>query len=275
MPELPEVETVLRGISPHISGQTVNRAVVRQPKLRFPVTPDLNGILHKQKVLSCSRRAKYLLIRFDTGVLLIHLGMSGSLRILTAGNPAIDEIGKHDHVDIVFDNGTVLRYHDPRRFGMVLWFAGAAEHHPLLAALGPEPFESQFDAAYLYSKLHTQKRAVKLALMDNAVVVGIGNIYANESLFKAGISPKRPANKITKQECVKLVETIQAVLNRAIATGGSTLRDFVDSNGQSGYFQQEYTVYGRHNEPCIQCGKPIQKETLGQRGTFYCSHCQK
>lgn len=275
MPELPEVETALRGISPHISGRTVKNTVVRQPKLRFPVTPDLAGILHNQTVLSCTRRAKYLLVGFNTGVLLIHLGMSGSLRILTAENPDIDNPGKHDHVDIVFDNGTVLRYRDPRRFGMVSWFAGAAEHHPLLAALGPEPFEPQFDAAYLYSKLHAQKRAVKLALMDNAVVVGIGNIYANESLFKAGISPKRPANKITKQECVKLVETIQTVLNRAIATGGSTLRDFVDSNGQSGYFQQEYTVYGRHNEPCVQCGELIQKETLGQRGTFYCSRCQK
>ncbi len=275
MPELPEVETTLRGIAPHINGQTVASVAVRQPKLRFPVTPDLAEILSGQTVQSCTRRAKYLLIHFPAGLLLVHLGMSGSLRIFTNGDARIGFPEKHDHLDIVFANGTVLRYHDPRRFGMVLWFAGAAEHHPLLAALGPEPLDDAFDAAYLYGKLRTQKRAVKLSLMDNAVVVGVGNIYANESLFKAGISPKRPACKVSKKECAKLVETIRAVLQRAIATGGSTLRDFVDSDGKSGYFQQEYTVYGRHNQPCPQCGRLILKETLGQRGTFYCGNCQK
>lgn len=275
MPELPEVETTLRGIAPHINGQTVASVTVRQPKLRFPVTPGLAEILNGQTVQSCTRRAKYLLIHFPAGLLLVHLGMSGSLRIFTANGTQAAEAGKHDHLDIVFANGTVLRYHDPRRFGMVLWFAGAAEHHPLLAALGPEPLGDSFDAAYLYGKLRTQKRAVKLSLMDNAVVVGVGNIYANESLFKAGISPKRPACKVSKKECAKLVETIRAVLQRAIATGGSTLRDFVDSDGKSGYFQQEYTVYGRHNQPCPQCGRLILKETLGQRGTFYCGNCQK
>ena len=201
--------------------------------------------------------------------------MSGSLRIFTADDERIATPDKHDHLDFVFDDGTVLRYHDPRKFGAVLWYEGIAEHHPLLEKLGPEPLSGDFDANYLYQKLKTQKRAVKLALMDNVVVVGVGNIYANESLFKAGISPLRPANKLTKKECALLVETVKAVLQRAIETGGSTLRDFVNSDGKSGYFQQEYTVYGRHNEPCVQCGGLIFKETLGQRGTFYCPNCQK
>ncbi|MBF0803613.1 MULTISPECIES: bifunctional DNA-formamidopyrimidine glycosylase/DNA-(apurinic or apyrimidinic site) lyase [unclassified Neisseria] len=275
MPELPEVETTLRGIAPHINGQTVASAAVRQPKLRFPVTPGLAEVLSGQTVQGCTRRAKYLLVHFPAGLLLVHLGMSGSLRVFTADDARIAGPGKHDHLDITFANGTVLRYHDPRRFGMVLWFAGAAEHHPLLAALGPEPLSGAFDAAYLYGKLRTQKRAVKTALMDNAVVVGVGNIYANESLFKAGISPKRPACTISRKECAKLVDAIRTVLQRAIAAGGSTLRDFVDSDGKSGYFQQEYTVYGRHNQPCLQCGSLILKETLGQRGTFYCGNCQK
>lgn len=275
MPELPEVETALRGISPHISGKTVAAVQVRQPKLRFPVTPGLSQLLHGQTVQGCTRRAKYLLMHFPAGILLVHLGMSGSLRIFTAVNPQAAEAGRHDHIDIAFSDGTLLRYHDPRRFGMVLWFAGAPEHHPLLASLGPEPLDAAFDAAYLYGRLHTQKRAIKQALMDNAVVVGVGNIYANESLFYAGISPKRPANKVSRKECAALVENIKTVLTRAIAAGGSTLRDFVDSEGNSGYFQQEYAVYGRHNEPCPQCGSLILKTMLGQRGTFYCGNCQK
>ena len=275
MPELPEVETTLRGISPHIHGQTVANTIIRQPKLRWRIPDDLAHTLAGQTVLECTRRAKYLLIRFATGIVLIHLGMSGSLRIFTAGDARISSPDKHDHVDIVFANGTVLRLHDPRRFGAVLWFAGAPEHHPLLAALGPERLSPQFNADYLYEKLRKQKRAAKLALMDNAVVVGVGNIYANECLFKAGISPMRAANQITRQECGLLVETIQAVLQRAIATGGSTLRDFVNSDGKSGYFQQEYTVYGRENQPCLQCGDLIHKAVIGQRGTFYCTRCQK
>ena len=226
MPELPEVETTLRGINPHIQGKKVADVVLRQTKLRWQVNPQLAELLAGQEVLICRRRAKYLIISFATGILLIHLGMSGSLRIFTDGDARIDHPDKHDHVDIVFADGT-------------------------------------------------QKRAVKLALMDNAVVVGVGNIYANESLFKAGISPHRPADKIKKKECVVLVETVKAVLQRAIETGGSTLRDFVNSDGKSGYFQQEYTVYGRYNEPCVRCGGLVQKEVLGQRGTFYCPNCQK
>ncbi|OFN04522.1 DNA-formamidopyrimidine glycosylase [Neisseria sp. HMSC055F11] len=275
MPELPEVETTLRGISPHIQGKKVADVVLRQTKLRWQVNPQLAELLAGQEVLICRRRAKYLIISFATGILLIHLGMSGSLRIFTDGDARIDHPDKHDHVDIMFADGTVLRYHDPRKFGAILWYEGIAEHHPLLEKLGPEPLSDDFSADYLYQKLKTQKRAVKLALMDNAVVVGVGNIYANESLFKAGISPHRPADKIKKKECVVLVETVKAVLQRAIETGGSTLRDFVNSDGKSGYFQQEYTVYGRHNEPCVRCGGLVQKEVLGQRGTFYCPNCQK
>lgn len=249
--------------------------MLRQTKLRWQVNPQLAELLAGQEVLSCRRRAKYLVIGFATGILLIHLGMSGSLRIFTDGDARIDHPDKHDHADIVFADGTVLRYHDPRKFGAILWYEGIAEHHPLLEKLGPEPLSDDFSADYLYRKFKTQKRAVKLALMDNTVVVGVGNIYANESLFKSGISPHRPADKVKKKECSVLVETIKAVLQRAIETGGSTLRDFVNSDGKSGYFQQEYTVYGRHNDPCVRCGGLVQKEVLGQRGTFYCPNCQK
>ncbi|EGV35446.1 bifunctional DNA-formamidopyrimidine glycosylase/DNA-(apurinic or apyrimidinic site) lyase [Neisseria weaveri] len=275
MPELPEVETTLRGIEPHIQGQTVQNITIRQPKLRWPVSPDLPSILQHQPVLSCNRRAKYLLIRFPTGILLIHLGMSGSLRIFTDGLNQTVQAGKHDHIDIVFTNGTLLRYHDPRRFGAMLWFSGAEEHHPLLQHLGPEPLSDDFNAAYLHQKISNQQRAIKTALMDNAVVVGVGNIYANESLFKSGISPLRPARSLTLAECTLLVGNIRAVLQRAIETGGSTLRDFVNSDGKSGYFQQEYTVYGRQGQSCLQCGTEIMKTTIGQRGTFYCPICQK
>lgn len=275
MPELPEVETTLRGIAPHISGKSVVRADFRQLNLRWPIRPDLARILDGQTILACGRRAKYLIVRFQTGIMLIHLGMSGSLRILTAGDGRIDAPDKHDHFDIVFSDGTVLRYRDPRRFGALLWYEGIAEHHPLLEKLGPEPLSEAFDGDYLYARLQTLKRAVKPALMDNEVVVGVGNIYANESLFKAGILPHRPANRVTKKECVLLAATIKTVLQRAIDTGGSTLRDFVNSDGESGYFQQEYAVYGRHNQPCPTCGMLIQKATLGQRGTFYCNRCQR
>ncbi len=275
MPELPEVETTLRGIEPHINGKTITATVVRQAKLRWPVPPDLADTLAGGKVLSCQRRAKYLLIRFAHGLLIIHLGMSGSLRIFTADDRRAALPEKHDHLDFVFHDGTVMRFHDPRRFGAVLWFAGAAEHHPLLARLGPEPLEAGFNADDLYQKLHTQKRAVKLALMDNAVVVGVGNIYANESLFLAGISPFRVANSLSVAECNALVAHIKTVLQRAIAAGGSTLRDFVNSDGKSGYFQQQYAVYGRQGEACPQCGGLVCKSVIGGRGSFYCPVCQQ
>lgn len=273
MPELPEVETVLRGVAPHIEGRTVAAVTVRQAKLRQPVPETLGATLAGETVLECSRRAKYLLIRFATGVLLIHLGMSGSLKILLPDAPH-PEPQKHDHLDIAFSDGTVLRYRDPRRFGLVLWFAGAAEHHPLLAALGPEPLTDEFDGSYLHRRLSSLKRPVKTALMDNAVVVGVGNIYANESLFAAGIRPDRAANSLSAEECEMLASCIKTVLERAIAAGGSTLRDFTDSSGHSGYFQQEYAVYGRQGQICPRCGGHVEKTVLGQRGTFFCAGCQ-
>lgn len=272
MPELPEVETTLRGIAPHISGKTVSGLHVRQAKLRWPVPPQLADTLTGQRVLECSRRAKYLLIHFQTGILLIHLGMSGSLRLFSTDAP---EAGKHDHIDLFFDDGTLLRYHDPRRFGAWLWYAGAAETHPLLCKLGPEPLSTDFTADYLLSRLSGRKTPIKNLLMDNAIVVGVGNIYANESLFLASITPQRPACKINPKEAAALVHHVREILRRAIAKGGSTLRDFVDSAGNSGYFQQEYRVYGRHQKPCPNCGTPIAKQTIGQRSAFYCPNCQK
>ncbi|WP_107688445.1 bifunctional DNA-formamidopyrimidine glycosylase/DNA-(apurinic or apyrimidinic site) lyase [Neisseria wadsworthii] len=273
MPELPEVETTLRGVSPHITGKTVAAVNIRQPKLRWPIPAHLADTLHDQPVTHCTRRAKYLLIHFQTGILIIHLGMSGSLRIFTPN--AAPPPGKHDHADIAFADGTIMRYHDPRRFGAILWFAGIAEQHPLLSKCGPEPLSEAFSPEYLYQSLKKRKCAVKLAIMDNALVVGVGNIYANESLFRAAVSPKRQACKVSQKEAAALCAHIKTVLQRAIDTGGSTLRDFVDSEGNSGYFQQEYAVYGRHNQPCPRCGQPIRKETIGQRGTFYCPNCQK
>ena len=272
MPELPEVETTLRGIAPHITHKTLSRVVIRQPKLRWPIPEDLSETLSGQTVQSCRRRAKYLLIEWETGVLLIHLGMSGSLRIFREKQPAPD---KHDHVDFIFADHTLLRYHDPRRFGAILWLPGVAEHHELLRHLGPEPLSEDFTAEYLHEHLRGKKRAVKLMLMDNALVVGVGNIYANESLFRAGILPDRAAQSIDLADCKRLVLAVKQILQRAIETGGSTLRDFVDSEGKSGYFQQEYNVYGRAGECCKVCGGLIEKSVLGQRGTFYCTHCQK
>lgn len=273
MPELPEVETTLRGIQPHIAGKKVKQVIVRQNKLRWLIPHALSDTLSQQTVQECTRRAKYLLIRFEAGVLIIHLGMSGSLRIFQSA--WVPEASKHDHVDFIFDDETVMRYHDPRKFGAILWFNGVAEHHDLLAQLGPEPLHSDFHAGYLMEKLKKQSRAIKTALMDNTIVVGVGNIYANESLFHAGILPERPARSLSLDECKALVQAIQQVLQRAIETGGSTLKDFVNSDGKSGYFQQEYKVYGRNGQSCDDCGNEIEKKIIGQRGTFYCRHCQK
>ena len=272
MPELPEVETTLRGITPHISHKTIRQVIVRQRKLRWQIVENLAEILHGQPIIQCSRRAKYLLLQLPTGVLFIHLGMSGSLRIFSPEEAG--EAGKHDHVDIVFHDGTLLRYHDPRRFGAILWYAGAADTHPLLQHLAPEPLENDFTPDYLYQALKNRKSPIKNLLMDNKIVVGVGNIYANESLFLAGISPHRQGNRISEHEAALLVHNIRKVLRAAIQQGGSTLRNFVNSDGKSGYFQQEYTVYGRQQQACVQCGGLIVKETLGQRGTFYCPHCQ-
>ena len=271
MPELPEVETTLRGLAPHLTGKTVADVVIRNAKLRWPVPKNLPQLLRGSTIRSLQRRAKYLLIGFEHGTLILHLGMSGSLRIL----PAATLPEKHDHFDLVLDNGTLVRLRDPRRFGAVLWHVGDPVLHPLLAALGPEPLGDDFDGAYLHHATRGRNIAIKQYLMGNHVVVGVGNIYANEALFRAGIKPQLAAGKLSLPRCAKLVKEIRATLAEAIAQGGSTLRDFVNSSGQPGYFQQHYWVYGRGGEPCRRCSSLIKQIRQGQRSSFYCGYCQK
>ena len=271
MPELPEVETTLRGLSPHMKGQTVAQVVIRNPHLRWPVPQHLVTTLRGQTVRSLLRRAKYLLLECDSGTLILHLGMSGSLRILSAKTPP----EKHDHFDLVLQNGTLMRLRDPRRFGAVLWHEGDITQHPLLLKLGPEPLLDDFDAGYLYRATRKRNAAIKQLIMDSHIVVGVGNIYASESLFHAGIRPQLAAGKLSLPRCARLVQTIRSTLTASIAQGGSTLRDFVDSNGKPGYFQQSYAVYGRTGEPCRVCNTKIKKIVQGQRSTFYCPGCQK
>jgi len=277
MPELPEVETTLRGLTPHLQGQRIKQVIIRNSNLRWPVPDNLPAILCKQTIRKLSRRAKYLLLECDSGTLILHLGMSGSLRVLSA--QTLPE--KHDHFDLVLENGTLMRLRDPRRFGAVLWHAeatgnqGDITQHPLLAKLGPEPLLEDFDAQYLYTATRKRRAAIKQVIMDSHVVVGVGNIYASESLFHAGIRPQLHAGKISLPRCERLVQTIRETLSASIAQGGSTLRDFTDSNGKPGYFQQSYMVYGRSGEPCRICGSAIQQIVQGQRSTYYCPKCQK
>ena len=271
MPELPEVETTRRGIEPHIENKKVSKVILRRETLRWPITPALSKDLPGETIKSVSRRGKYLLLATQKGCLLIHLGMSGSLRIVESSRAA----AKHDHVDVVFANNKVLRYTDPRRFGCILWETEPIEAHPLLASLGPEPLEDNFHTDYLFKKSRRRNIAVKTFIMDSKVVVGVGNIYANESLFLAGISPKRSAGKISKPRYEKLVECIQQVLQRAIDVGGTTLKDFTGSDGEPGYFAQSLHVYGRGGEPCHGCNSTLKEIRQGQRSTVYCSQCQK
>ncbi|MGL6072118.1 bifunctional DNA-formamidopyrimidine glycosylase/DNA-(apurinic or apyrimidinic site) lyase [Craterilacuibacter sp.] len=270
MPELPEVETTRRGIQNQLTGARISAIVVRNPALRWPVAPDLDAILRGQRILDVGRRAKYLLIECEQGTLIIHLGMSGSLRFVTADTP----IEKHDHIDLLLDNGHILRYRDPRRFGAVLWQYGPVLLHPLLTKLGPEPLSDAFDGSVLFDATRKRGSAIKLTIMDNHVVVGVGNIYANEALFHAGIAPTRSARSLTAEECGRLAAEIRTVLTRAIAAGGSTLRDFVDAIGKPGYFQQSYFVYGRSEQACLRCGSVIRQIRQGQRSSFFCPHCQ-
>jgi len=271
MPELPEVETTLRGLAPHLVAQRIADVIVRQPKLRWPVPKNLRGLLQGQTIRSLRRRAKYLLLACDHGTLILHLGMSGSLRILPADTPP----EKHDHFDLLLDNGKLMRLRDPRRFGAVLWCDGDVARHPLLQDLGPEPLEEKFDAAHLYRVTRKKTAAIKLVIMDSHAVVGVGNIYANEALFRTGIRPQLAAGKLSKPRCARLVQTIRETLTQAIALGGSSLRDFVNSEGKPGYFQQHYWVYGRAGEPCHACGTPIKHIKQGQRSSFYCPVCQR
>lgn len=270
MPELPEVETTRRGIERHLLQQSVQGVILRQRSLRWPVPEELEQQLPGCTVQTVQRRGKYLLLDCGRGHVLIHLGMSGSLRVLPAETPA----QKHDHLDIVLSNGQCLRYHDPRRFGCVLWTTQPVAEHPLLATLGPEPLSDEFDGAYLYQAVNGRRVPIKTLIMDSHVVVGVGNIYANESLFLSGILPNRAANRISAKSCERLVEQIKQVLAAAIEQGGTTLRDFTNSDGKPGYFAQQLHVYGRENEACPHCAAPIKRKVISQRATYYCTHCQ-
>ena len=269
MPELPEVETTRRGVSPLLEGRELRGARVRQRRLRYPVTPGLEGHLRGRRVEKIRRRGKYLLVETTGGTLIIHLGMSGSLRVLPASTPP----GPHDHVDILFDEHC-LRLRDPRRFGLVVWTAGDARRHSLLSHLGPEPLEPAFSAEYLYGVAKNRRGAVKNLIMNSRIVVGVGNIYANEALFSAGVDPRRRADRISRSRYARLVQAIRRVLSDAIEHGGTTLRDFVQENGRPGYFRQELRVYGREGQSCLACGAPIRHCVLGQRSTYYCVRCQ-
>lgn len=270
MPELPEVEITRRGIAPHLQDQIVTAVVVRQPRLRYPVPEDLAGRVSGLRVRSVRRRAKYLLLDFGEGCVLIHLGMSGSLRVLAADVPA----ARHDHVDLVL-GARLLRLRDPRRFGAVLWLDAPAEAHPLLAGLGLEPLEPGFDGPALQAMCAGRRTPIKQLIMDGHLLVGVGNIYASESLFRAGIHPSTPAGRLSPARCARLAGCIRDTLSDALAAGGSSLRDFVHSDGSPGYFQQQYYVYGRAGEACRACGGKIRKQVMGQRATFYCPRCQR
>jgi formamidopyrimidine-DNA glycosylase len=269
MPELPEVETTRRGIKPYIDQQIITQVIVRQTKLRWPVPVEIKQ-MEGQEVESVTRRGKYILIETPAGTALIHLGMSGSLRIVDAGT----EPEKHDHIDIVLDSGKAVRMRDPRRFGAFLWTTQNPLKHKLIRYLGPEPLTDDFNADYLYQASRGRSMSIKQFIMTGQVVVGVGNIYACESLFKTGISPKWSAGKVSKERYAKLVEEIKIVLANAIEQGGTTLRDFVQVGGSPGYFAQQLNVYGRKGESCLQCGSEIKQITQGQRSTFYCAKCQ-
>ncbi len=270
MPELPEVETTRRGIAPHLLARRISRLVVRQPRLRWPVPPVLEKELPGQSILAVDRRAKYLLVGVDSGTLILHLGMSGSLRLIAADQPA----GYHDHVDLVLDNERALRLTDPRRFGAVLWQPATDTGHPLLDHLGPEPLSEDFDGDYLFARSRRRRLPVKSLLMDQRIVVGVGNIYANEALFLSGIRPDRASGGISRARYGALATHVKQVLTHAIAQGGTTLRDFVGGDGRPGYFKQELHVYGRGGQPCTQCQRPLSEVRLGQRSTVFCQRCQ-
>lgn len=270
MPELPEVETTRRGLAPHLIGRTVISLDIRQPRLRWPIPQTLRRNLPGQRIDAIERRAKYLLVHTKVGSALLHLGMSGSLRVLPASTP----VGAHDHVDWRLDSGRILRFTDPRRFGSQLW-QPSGKVHPLLAGLGPEPLGDDFDGDYLWQRSRGRKAAVKVFLMGQAVVVGVGNIYASEALFAAGIHPKRAAGSISRARYERLADEVKRVLRYAITRGGTTLRDFISPDSEPGYFEQELFVYGREGEPCKVCGTPIRSIVLGQRSTYFCPRCQK
>lgn len=273
MPELPEVETTRRGIEPYLANTDIKQVTIRQYSLRWPIQDDLSTILTGQHIHYVDRRAKYILVQCDAGILIIHLGMSGNLRILD--NDESNPPQKHDHVDITLSNGHLLRYTDPRRFGAILWTEQAIEQHNLIHHLGPEPLDEKFDSNYLFQQSRNKKCSVKTLIMNGQIVVGVGNIYANESLFSAGIHPKSQANTLTKAQCKKLVACLKQILEKAIEAGGTTLKDFTKSDGKPGYFAQHLNVYGRKQQPCFHCEDTIDHYKETQRATYYCPSCQK
>ena len=275
MPELPEVETTRAGLAPHLEGRRVRSVLLRRPDLRWPIPAEIGERLPGQRIATVRRRAKYLLLETEAGSALLHLGMSGSLRVLPATTP----VREHDHVDFALDSGRVLRFNDPRRFGCLLW-QPAGETHALLRGLGPEPLADAFDGTafngdYLFARSRGRSAPVKSFLMDQKVVVGVGNIYAAEALFAAGISPLRAAGKVSRERYQLLAAEVQRILAHAIARGGTTLRDFIAPDGAPGYFEQELSAYGRGGEPCPRCGRPLKQALIGQRASVWCGHCQR
>ena len=271
MPELPEVETTRRGLAPHVVNQRVRTAIVRNRALRLPIPRQLPQLVAGTTIRALERRGKYLLFDCGSGTLIVHLGMSGRLWLVEARTP----VETHDHFDLVLENKRAVRLRDPRRFGLVLWQKKNALEHKLLAGIGPEPLSPAFDGDYLYAATRARSAAVKLVLMDSHLVAGVGNIYASEALFRAGINPRVPAQRIGRSRYAVLAGKIRETLEAAIQAGGSTLRDYVGGDGRAGYFQNEHLVYGRGGEPCFTCGGTIRELRQGQRSTFYCASCQR
>ena len=270
MPELPEVETTRRGLAPHVEGRRVEAVVLRRPDLRWPIPGEVSALLPGQRIEAVRRRAKYLLLDTRAGSALMHLGMSGSLRVLPAATPAT----AHDHVDLALVGGDVLRFNDPRRFGSLLWQPPGTVHD-LLRDLGPEPLTAAFDGDHLFARSRGRKAPVKTFLMDQRIVVGVGNIYAAEALFAAGISPWRAAGSISRARYAQLADAVKTILAAAIERGGTTLRDFISPDGVPGYFEQELAVYGRGGEPCRRCGRRLREDSIGQRASHWCARCQR
>ena len=270
MPELPEVETTKQGIKPHLLGQVITGVTLRNPKLRLPVPLDIDRLCVGKKITAITRRAKYILIHLVQGYILIHLGMSGHLRVV----PDVTEPEKHDHIDLLLSNGLSLRYCDPRRFGLFLYIEENPYLHALLAHLGPEPLSEDFTSNYLFQKTRNKNQPIKSLIMNNEVVVGVGNIYATESLFLTGIHPKTPAKLITKKACHSLTIQIKKILQSAIEAGGTTLRDFYSFDGKPGYFSVSLKVYGRKNQPCFQCNQTIETIVIAGRHSAFCPQCQ-
>jgi formamidopyrimidine-DNA glycosylase len=271
VPELPEVETTRRGIEPHVVGRRINRLLVHDRRLRWPVDLAMVTAVAGRTIHRAGRRAKYLLLETEVGTLILHLGMSGSLRVLPAATPRI----AHDHIDIELDSGVTLRFNDPRRFGSLLFTREDPSLHPLLRHLAPEPLEDDFDGDYLFKITRRREVAIKQLIMNSRLVVGVGNIYASEALFRARVRPRRQARGLSRAECAKLARAIKATLAMAVKVGGTTLRDYVGADGNPGYFRQKLYVYERAGSPCRVCGKPIKQFTQGGRSTYWCANCQK